>query len=38
MSPPLTITKSEIDQMVGILHEGITRTQDDLRKEGIWNE
>jgi adenosylmethionine-8-amino-7-oxononanoate aminotransferase len=37
MSPPLTITKSEIDQMVGILREGITRTQDDLRKEGIWN-
>ena len=37
MSPPLTITKSEIDQMVSILREGITRTMDDLRKEGVWN-
>jgi len=37
MSPPLTITKEQIDTMVGILREGITRTQDDLRREGLWN-
>jgi hypothetical protein len=23
--------------MVGILREGISRTMDDLRKEGVWN-
>ena len=27
----------QIDQMVGILREGISRTMDDLRKEGVWN-
>jgi adenosylmethionine-8-amino-7-oxononanoate aminotransferase len=36
MSPPLTITKEQIDAMVGILREGISRTMDDLRKEGVW--
>ena len=37
MSPPLVITREQIDQMVAILREGITRTMDDLRREGIWN-
>ena len=36
MSPPLIITRDEIDTMVGILREGISRTMDDLRKEGVW--
>ncbi len=36
MSPPLTITREQIDDMVGILREGISRTMDDLRKEGVW--
>ena len=36
MSPPLVITREQVDDMVGILHEGISRTMDDLRKEGVW--
>jgi adenosylmethionine-8-amino-7-oxononanoate aminotransferase len=37
MSPPLIIERSQIDDMVAILKEGIERTQDDLRREGLWN-
>ena len=36
MSPPLIITREQIDDMVAILREGISRTMDDLRKEGVW--
>lgn len=36
MSPPLVITRAQIDDMVGILREGISRTMDDLRREGVW--
>lgn len=36
MSPPLIITRDQIDDMVAILHEGISRTMDDLRAEGLW--
>ena len=36
MSPPLIITKEQIDDMVAILREGISRTMDDLRREGVW--
>jgi adenosylmethionine-8-amino-7-oxononanoate aminotransferase len=36
MSPPLVITREQIDRMVAILHEGISRTMDDLRREGLW--
>jgi adenosylmethionine-8-amino-7-oxononanoate aminotransferase len=36
MSPPLTISREQIDDMVSILREGISRTMDDLRKEGVW--
>ncbi|CAN7627256.1 aminotransferase [Phyllobacterium sp. LjRoot231] len=36
MSPPLVITREQIDDMVGILREGISRTMDDLRSEGVW--
>ena len=38
MSPPLIITRAEIDQMVAILREGICRTMGDLRKEGVWKD
>jgi adenosylmethionine-8-amino-7-oxononanoate aminotransferase len=37
MSPPLIITREQVDTMVAILREGISRTMDDLRKEGVWN-
>ncbi len=36
MSPPLVITRDQITTMADILHEGILRTQNDLRAEGIW--
>ncbi len=36
MSPPLVITESQIDDLVAILREGISRTMDDLRAEGLW--
>ncbi len=36
MSPPLIITCKEVDELVGILRNGIVRTQDDLRSEGLW--
>lgn len=36
MSPPLIITREQIDDMVAILREGISRTIDDLRAEGLW--
>ena len=36
MSPPLIITKDEVDVMVSILREGISRTMDDLRAEALW--
>ncbi len=36
MSPPLVITREQIDHLVEILREGISRTMDDLRKEGVW--
>jgi adenosylmethionine-8-amino-7-oxononanoate aminotransferase len=38
MSPPLIITQSQIDEMVSILREGISRTMDDLRREGVWKD
>mgnify|MGYP000963489519 CR=1 FL=1 len=28
--------RAQIDDMVSILREGISRTMDDLRKEGVW--
>lgn len=36
MSPPLIITHEQIDTMVAILREGISRTMEDLRREGLW--
>lgn len=37
MSPPLVITRDQVDSMVAILREGISRTMDDLKTEGEWN-
>ena len=36
MSPPLIITREQIDTMVDILRQGISRTADDLVREGLW--
>jgi len=36
LSPPLTLTKHEIDSMVAILREGIESTMSKLRAEGLW--
>ncbi|UJW77119.1 aminotransferase [Rhizobium sp. SL42] len=36
MSPPLTITRPQIDDLVSILHQGIALTQDELVREGLW--
>jgi len=36
MSPPLIITRAEIDTMVDILRKGIEATMRDLEAEGIW--
>ncbi|MEO1190976.1 MAG: aminotransferase [Pseudomonadota bacterium] len=36
MSPPLIITKPQIDDMVGILRKGILAAQEDVRREGLW--
>jgi adenosylmethionine-8-amino-7-oxononanoate aminotransferase len=36
MSPPLIITRPQIDDMVSILRASIERTQDELVREGLW--
>ena len=36
MSPPLILTRGQIDILVGILRESIEATQDDLVREGVW--
>jgi len=36
MSPPLIITRPQIDRMVKILRQGIERTAADLTSEGLW--
>lgn len=35
-SPPLIITKEEIDTMIDILRIGIEKSMEDVRKEGLW--
>ncbi len=37
MSPPLTITAAQIDEMADILRRGIELTMDDLVREGLWH-
>lgn len=36
MSPPLTMTKADVDFIVSTLRESIKATMDDLRREGHW--
>jgi adenosylmethionine-8-amino-7-oxononanoate aminotransferase len=36
MSPPLTISESQIDEMADILDRSIRLTQDELVREGLW--
>lgn len=36
MSPPLTITSTQIDDMAEILGASIRRTMDELVREGLW--
>ncbi|WP_284313690.1 aminotransferase [Labrys miyagiensis] len=36
MSPPLVINKAQVDSVVEILRQGISKTMDDLRAEGLW--
>ena len=36
MSPPLIITKAQVDEMVDILHAGIAATAEELRRDGLW--
>ena len=37
LSPPLIITKAQIDDLVGILRRGIENAMLDLRREGLWS-
>ncbi|MCZ6911153.1 MAG: aminotransferase [Rickettsia endosymbiont of Ixodes persulcatus] len=37
MSPPLTITIPQIDEMTAILRTSIRRTMDELVREGLWH-
>lgn len=36
LSPPLVMTRTQIDEMIAILREAIERTEQDLRNEGVW--
>lgn len=36
MSPPLIVNEGDIDRIVELLRRGIEMTQDDLRREGLW--
>ena len=36
MSPPLIMTRRQVDELVGVLRESIETTMDDLEKEGLW--
>ena len=37
LSPPLTMTKRQVDELVGVLRESIVETMQDLRREGLWS-
>jgi adenosylmethionine-8-amino-7-oxononanoate aminotransferase len=36
LSPPLVITRAQIDQTVDLLRQGIREVADDLVREGLW--
>ena len=37
LSPPLTLSREQIDFMVDTMRESTLATLDDLEKEGLWN-
>ena len=37
LSPPLTMTRKQVDELTGVLRESITETMADLRREGFWS-
>jgi putrescine aminotransferase len=37
LSPPLTMTKDDVDLVVSRLRKAIELTMDDLEREGLWN-
>jgi adenosylmethionine-8-amino-7-oxononanoate aminotransferase len=36
MSPPIIISRAQIDDMVAILRQGIELATQDLKDEGLW--
>ena len=36
LSPPLTMTKLQVDELVRVLRESIVETMGDLHREGFW--
>ena len=38
MSPPLVVTRAQVDDLVGMLREGIEPAMEDVRREGLWDE
>jgi adenosylmethionine-8-amino-7-oxononanoate aminotransferase len=38
MSPPLTITREQIDELMGILRQGIEQSMEDVAREGLWKK
>jgi len=38
LSPPLILTREQIDTVVDTIRDSITATMDDLVREGLWNE
>ena len=36
LSPPLTMTRRQVDELVGVLRESIVETMGELRREGLW--
>jgi adenosylmethionine-8-amino-7-oxononanoate aminotransferase len=38
LSPPLILSREQIDEMVQIIRESITATMDDLVREGLWKK
>jgi adenosylmethionine-8-amino-7-oxononanoate aminotransferase len=38
MSPPLVITRAQVDEMVNALRKGLEAALAELRKQGIWRE
>ena len=37
LSPPLILTRDDIDLLVSVLRESISEVMDDLTREGLWN-